>query len=137
MMEHEPIKYPCEDDDFEEGQVSQALCKVQWICEHIIDAIFFLFRSIWKLSDDSADGYTPLARPPVIATAACPTNHLAVAVASASVQMEEASELDESLAEQSSDSDSGSENGFPKRNKTNKRKIHKWVRPFLFFILSK
>lgn len=85
--------------------------------------LFFILH-VMQVSD-SNDGYTPLQRPNTSTstreTASSPPSALG---ASGSIKMEDASELDESLPESESDSNSDCE--FPTvRSRPNKKKILK------------
>ncbi|XP_031617772.1 phosphorylated adapter RNA export protein [Contarinia nasturtii] len=93
-MEHEPIKYL--NEEFEDGELS-----------------------------DSNDSYTPLQRPNTSTSVRETASSLPSSLSTSGItKMEDASELEESLAE--SDSDSGSDCDFSTaRNRTNKKKVPK------------
>lgn len=100
-MEHEPIKYP-HDNDFEDGEVGS----VVWVLGHKGNLILYVDRL--QLSD-SNDSYTPLQRPNTSMREMASSLPTSLSV----TKMDEASEV-ESLAESES---SGSESDF-----TNDRK---------------
>lgn len=72
---------------------------------------------------DSDDGYTPLQRPGQLTINQNQNQTQAASSASSITKMEETSELDESLPEPSTDSDSGSESGFNTKSKMAKLRI--------------
>lgn len=143
-MEHEPIKY--HDDEFEDGEVNGQITNIipnkKIIQNHNTTKqyqIFYrqkekhtfyqqranvIYMSNLQLSD-SNDGYTPLQRPNTSTTIRETASSLPSSLgASAITKMEDASELDESLPESDTDSNSDCDLSTV-RNRQNKKKVLK------------